>query len=336
MKKCKRLLSLLSAFMLLFALCGCEKEKEPQGDPKDYHAALIDRTGKEGMLSAYYIYTWEGLENPGSSDPYIHAGDSTLLISPDGKTMLIDNSNYNCGDNVADFLREMGVKTIDYLVCSHPHADHVGGFRNILAEFEVKAAYMNGDETTGSNNRNLRKDLAAKGVPITTLWEGDTFDFGSSIRVEVMNPPKDYAFSDDVEQANNGSVVMKLTYGTSTFLFSGDLYAKQERTLVTKLGDWLDVDVCKINHHGFATSSTDEWIAAVDAKIAVGMCEYIPTPLVPYKFNKSGAIAFHTAMDGTVAVHTPGDGTYQIQTEHLRELEGHGEYAGVNGYLELK
>ena len=335
--KHKRRLSLLLALMMLLALCGCQEKKEPQGDPNDYHAALIDRTGKEGMLSVYYIHTWESYTDPGAAkDNYIHAGDSTLLISPDGKTMLIDTSNYNSGDEVTAFLKEMGIQCIDYLVCSHPHADHVGGFRNVLAEFEVKAAYMNGDAKTGVNNQTLRSDLTAKGVPITTLWEGDSFQFGDKVKVEVMNPPEDYDFQSEVDVVNNGSVLMKLTYDQSTFLFAGDFYSAYEKEKVEELGDWLDVDICKINHHGYPTSSCKEWVNAVSVKAAVAMGESVPSSLVQQRYNASGAVTCYTAMDGTVAIHTSGDGTYQMQTEHLRELDGFGAYAGVNGYLEIR
>ena len=334
----KRVLSLLLALMMLLALTACQKEKEPEKeptDPNDYHAALVDRTGKEGMFSAYYICTWEQMGSDNSSD-YVYAGDSTLYISPDGKTMLVDASNAASGDEVMAVLNDLGIDTIDYLVCSHPHADHIGGFADVLSHCTVKQAYMNAHAYETGTYVNLMAALETAKVPVTRLWEGDTFQFGDKVTVEIRNPAKDYEFASETDTLNNASLLMKFTYGQSTFLTAGDLYSPQEKVLAEKLGDWLDADVCKINHHGYPTSSCKEWVNAVTAKIAVCECEGVPSALVQQRYSAAGAVTCYTAMDGTVAVHTTGDGTYQMQTEHFREQTNFGTYNGVNGYLEVK
>lgn len=304
-------------------------EEEPAADT-DFLDAVIDPAAAEGKLNMYFISTTESF---GEGSDYIYAGDSTLLISPDGKVMLIDMSNLVSGDEVLSFVQSLGIDTIDYLVNSHPHADHLGGHPDILSNLTIKQLYKNA-HTYGTRSYNsMMETVSQLKIPTTVLKAGDSFLFGDSIQVEILNPPEDYVFSSETEQTNNGSLLMKFTYGESTILFGGDLYAKQEELLVEQLGEQLDVDVVKMNHHGDSTSNIKEWVNAVSAKIAVAEANGVRSDLVGNRFRLGGGVALYTSMDGHLVIRTTGDGTYEVQTQYERDVPLYDVLDSTDGYM---
>lgn len=304
-------------------------EEEPAADT-DFLDAVIDPAAAEGKLNMYFISTTESF---GEGSDYIYAGDSTLLISPDGKVMLIDMSNLVSGDEVLSFVQSLGIDTIDYLVNSHPHADHLGGHPDILSNLTIKQLYKNAHAYGTRSYNSMMETVSQLKIPTTVLKAGDSFLFGDSIQVEILNPPEDYVFSSETEQTNNGSLLMKFTYGESTILFGGDLYAKQEELLVEQLGEQLDVDVVKMNHHGDSTSNTKEWVNAVSAKIAVAEANGVRSDLVGNRFRLGGGVALYTSMDGHLVIRTTGDGTYEVQTQYERDVPLYDVLDSTDGYM---
>lgn len=293
--------------------------------------SVYDPEAGEGKFSIYFINATKDYVTDSS---VTHAGDSTLLVSPDGVTMLIDFNNAANGSEIVASLQRLGIETLDYVVLSHPHADHIGSYATVMRYIEIKEVIKNAHDYSASSATYaaMMDAFEDAGVKITEVTEGDTFKFGDSVDVEILNPPVGYGYDDSTAAGNNGSVLMRFTYGESSYLTGGDLYAEQEKILVEKLGDKLKTDVVKINHHGYDTSSTREWVNAVSCKIAVCEANGVNSDVVEGRYRLSGATTLYTCLDGTVVVRTTGDGTYEVQVEQERYITIYGILTDREGY----
>lgn len=275
---------------------------------------VYDRSLTEGKMAMYFISSIGSFEYCGSR---LYYGDSTLIIAPDGTTMLIDLQNPGLGSTVVATLDALGIDTIDYLVISHPHIDHLGGFKTVLRNKTVKQVYNNAATYTGMYGyQALYDELKEKQIPIKTLYEGDKFSFGG-IEAEVFWPgAEDYEHSNtDRINQNNGSLAIKFTYGKSSFLACGDLHVESETAIIEKYGSRIQADVHKIDHHGNTTSSCNEWVKMVSPKIAIREGDPNGDEKVMGRFAINGSIVLATGMNGTIAVWTSGDGKYDVQVE---------------------
>ena len=181
------------------------------------------------------------------------------LLECDGKYMIIDGGNVDDGQMVVSYLKQMGVETIDRVVCSHAHEDHVGGLPAVLSVFDAGVVYS---PVTDYNTKVFR-DFAAKtkanAGAITVPAPGDQFTLGSAT-CTVLGPVQDY------DDPNDTSIVLKVTYGDSDFLFTGDMEVTAENDMLDHWGsdfDW-DVDVLKVGHHGSSTSSGYRFVYETD------------------------------------------------------------------------
>lgn len=281
----------------------------------DRYAEIFDPAHNPGRLTVRFLQLTTRSDDK--------SGDSTILISPDGLVMVIDAGNPTTYPDVDRALKTLGITRIDYLVASHPHVDHVGGFAQLIYNYEIGAVYTSELEYPSSHYRNYMKAIADTGTPHIILAEGDTFMFGDSVFVEVFHPAPGIEYFDgypnnSTQFVNNHSLVMKLTYGDSTFLFGGDIYTATERELVDRYGDRLRADVLKVNHHGANTSSTKRYRDAVQPKVAVMMNDGIADLRIYQNFQKLGAQTFVTSIDGAVLVSTEGDGEYFVLSQYDR------------------
>ncbi|MEG1773862.1 MAG: MBL fold metallo-hydrolase, partial [Oscillospiraceae bacterium] len=232
-------------------------------------------------------------------------GDSAVYASPDGQIMLIDCGNYSAGEEVVQQLKQLGVSKIDIFVASHPHADHIGGFPRIAEQFEIGQIYVNGHLYSTGTFDSMMTIIQEKKIPMTSLKEGDQFDFGKDVDVHVYNPPEGYTFETQLgghNDANNGSLCLKLLYGDSSFLRGGDLYLDAEKRLSEQYPEEIHADVMKLNHHGWDTSNGKQYIAAVSPKIVVGMHDSIPSMTVALRCRAAGAQTFYNCIDGAVRI----------------------------------
>ena len=278
-------------------------------------AEVFDRSGEAGQLTIRFL--WLG-EQVADDKP----GDCMILTSPDGKVMVLDCGHPLAADYVTGALDAMGVTRIDYLVISHPHIDHLGGVPSLYARYEIGTVYSSALVYEKSSYYRAYVTATAD-TPHVYLKEGDSFMFGESVRVDVFNPvaeityPKDYP-KGATQFINNQSLALKFTYGESTAMLAGDLYAAGEREVVSRWGDALDCDIMKANHHGASTSSTSVWRKAVSPKITFITCDTIEDLAIAKKYTKDGQRMYHTLIDGCIRVQTPGDGTYTVLTEKDR------------------
>ena len=190
-------------------------------------------------------------------------GDSILLEQGE-ETMLIDCGPASSQGQLLDYLSERELDTIDYLVLTHPHEDHIGGAVAILESYPVEAVYMPDKTHTTSTYGDTLDAIRNQQLTVTTAQAGDRFSLGDAT-VEIVGP---VSISNDL---NNCSIVLRLAYEDVAFLFTGDAEAQEEADI---LNNGLDVqaDVLKVGHHGSSSSTYQDFLEAVDPEIAVISC----------------------------------------------------------------
>ena len=223
------------------------------------------------------------------------------------------------------YLKKQGVKKLDYIIATHPHSDHIGGMGDIISEIEVDKVIAprvsdSMTPTTKTYERFLQA-LKDKSLKLTAAKPDTTYTLSSTAasaaekippKFEVLAPVNDY------NDLNNYSVVIRLTYGTTSYLFTGDAEKEAELDILEN-GAEVDSDVLKVGHHGSSTSSCDDFYKAVSPDICVIQCGNGNSYGHPHKetmdtINSSGAKVFRNDTDGTVIVYSDGNEIF-VKTE---------------------
>ena len=186
------------------------------------------------------------------------------LVECDGHFMLIDGGTPDHSSFLYSYLRENGIRHLDYIICSHPHVDHVGGLAGALQYASVGAAFCSVTDYNSRAFQNFVKYLAAQGKSITVPSPGQTIALGSA-KLTFLGPV-DRTLAEEDE--NNGSLIVRIEYGATSFLFTGDA-EKEEELSVLNAGEALRSTLLKVGHHGSYTSSSKEFLEAVRPEYAV-------------------------------------------------------------------
>ncbi|MDR0292817.1 MAG: MBL fold metallo-hydrolase [Oscillospiraceae bacterium] len=273
-KRAVRLLAVLTAVFLL--LPGClPSGPEPAA------------TGGSG-LTVYFIDVGQA--------------DSALLLC-DGAAMLIDGGNPSDSDLLYTFLKNRGVSRLDYIVATHAHADHVGGLAGALHYAAAGIALSPVTENDSRAFENFIKALGEQGVPVTVPKPGDTFALGGA-DVMALGPLSLSA------EPNNTSIVLRITYGSVRFLFTGDAEREEERELLDAGYD-LSADVLKVGHHGSDTSTTYPFLREIMPRYAVISCGKDNSYGHPHentlsRLRDADVTLYRTDMQGTIVCVTDG------------------------------
>ena len=247
-------------------------------------------------------------------------GDA-VLIQTTAKNILIDAGPADAADKVVAYLRGQGVRELDLVIATHPHADHIGGMAQVMRRFSVADIVMPQiPEKLGASGYSYEKLLeavAAKGLRITRPRPGDTYDLGGAT-LTILGP-----VAEDTTNMNNNSVVARLDYGTTSFLFTGDGEAEEEESLL-QAGAELSADVLKAGHHGSKTSSTGEFLQAVNPRWAAISCGWEnsyghPHSTVLRSLEGLGAAVWRTDLDGSVVFYSNGE-DITVSAEKTKEL----------------
>jgi competence protein ComEC len=197
-------------------------------------------------------------------------GDSFLIKFPNAKTALIDAGNtteaFDNGERVIlPLLNYLGIDRVDYAMVSHMDADHYGGFVSLVIADKIKEIYKPAIDPSFSKDIRFEKFLNDNGVKINYYKQG---------RMQIGNTML-YYFNDESiteaagESTNDKSEMIKLVYGNTSFLFTGDMSKKIEKLLVSKYLKFLDSDILKIAHHGSKTSTSDELLEYVSPEYSL-------------------------------------------------------------------
>lgn len=246
------------------------------------------------------------------------SGDCALITSPDGQTMLIDAGAPAAVGSLIERLKALGIQRIDYLVASHPHIDHIGGMPLVMAAFEVGTLLTSAVTYDSSYTRALSEAAQQRNIPTRVLSRGDSFNLGAQVQVHILWPEKEITYYERYPEAstqfiNDLSLVMRIEYDKSVFLFSGDLYAQGEKAVLAT-GASIACNMMKINHHGDNTSSSKAWRSAANPEIAVATNNSIVNLQVLKRYQKDGIRLYHTLVDGDVLVTTTGQGDLAVST----------------------
>lgn len=252
--------------------------------------------------------------------------DSSLLIFPDGLTVLIDAGNDADGEKIAKFLKDGKMKTIDYLILTHPHEDHIGGASDVIDTVEVKTVclpYIDKSFYTPTKTySNLLESIKEENAETVYLSSGKILLEKNNYCVEALSPSENSIYSD----LNDYSVCLKVDYFTNTLLFMGDAEEIAEKEIMAT-GKNLDADILKVGHHGSSNSSCDEFLKAVSPKIAIISCGKNNSYGHPHsetldRLNKSAnAKIYRTDTVGTVIVKLY-DGGFNVETDRYIDLNG--------------
>lgn len=290
----KRLLSILLVFVLL--LSGCD----------------LPFLGTE--LST------EGLEVH-----YIDVGQAdSIFINCEGETMLIDGGNVADSQLVVSYLKSQGVKTLQYVVNTHAHEDHVGGLAGVLATFQAERVWCPVSTYSSNCFEDFLSYSTRQGQSLTCPDPGTVWSLGSA-EITVLAP---VSWHDD---PNNTSIVLRLDYGETSFLFTGDAEQTVEEELLAAGYD-LDVDVLKAGHHGSDTSSSYLFLREVTPEavvISVGSGNSYGHPGTDAlsRFRDVEAVVYRTDLQGTVVAKSDGT-TISFTTERHAAITNPTQYDG--------
>lgn len=218
-------------------------------------------------------YPWESSQTETTDMINVHyidvgQGDCTLIVCG-GETLLIDAGENGHEQQVINYLNSVGVKKLDYIVATHQHSDHIGGVPEVLENFGTNNIIMprltEAQTPTNSTYTAFLKAIQKSDAKVIASKVGAEYVLGEAT-FEILGP-----VTNDAEDINNMSVVVKVTYGENTFLFTGDAETDEE-TEVIGTGANLDCDVLHAGHHGSYTSSSKDFLNAVTPEICVISC----------------------------------------------------------------
>lgn len=254
-------------------------------------------------------------------------GDMTLLIFPEGATMLIDTGHAPNRSRAMEFLRGIGLRSLDYMAFSHADLDHVSNAGEI------------GDYLYGPGGGGIRhfwwtgqrfgdivpafiKFLRARGTELDLEVRAGRRFWIQGVEVQILGPTEEELLLDPADQEirNSQSMMMRFALGRASYLTCGDLYAAQEAAAAARCGEALRADVAKSNHHGCFTSNTDGWLDAVGARFVFSCGNDSGSTALVRELRRRGAACFSTGCQGTLLFSLSPGGGCEALTQYDGEM----------------
>jgi len=240
-------------------------------------------------------------------------GDSLLLITPEGKTLLLDaggipgssRSEFDVGEEVVSpYLWSRGIRRLDAIAISHAHSDHMGGMRSVIANFQPRELWY-GVESPDRGFQDVEQTAREFHLKLTPHAAGDAFDFGG-LHIRVLNPQPGWPAT--MRGQDDESLVLHIQYGETSALLVGDAHKRIEKFLIDEAPR---ADLLKIGHHGSMTSSSPEFLDAVQPRFAVvsaGLYNSFkhPRPEVMRRFADAHVETYRTDLSGAVSFYLDG------------------------------
>ncbi len=241
-------------------------------------------------------------------------GDSILIIDNDEQiSVLIDGGERKYSDEISKMLERKNIQKLDYIIATHPHADHIGGLIGILEKYPVNYVVMPEIEHTSKTYEDFINSILNNEANTNVVYaKNGLYTEQGNFKAKILAP---FNNTDDL---NNNSVVLKLDYYNYSFLFTGDI-EKEVESEILQLGENIDVDFLKVAHHGSSTSNSEDFIKKVSPEISViqlGVDNDYGHPhdgalSVLEKYSKS---IYRTDLNGTVSLYFTDEG-YRVGTE---------------------
>lgn len=231
----------------------------------------IDLLPDWGSIFNDTVLATQGIKAP--DDPltvhFIDVGQGDcILIKYESTNILIDSGEKGNGDAVTNYLDYQGIETLDYVIATHPHSDHIGSMPEVFEEFKVNNVLIprltHNNVASTKTYESFLSCISASGAKASYAAVGEGYVSGE-MSFEILAPLTQY------EELNNMSVVIRLDFGETSFLFTGDAQNESENAML-KSGANLDVDVLKSGHHGSRYSSSTQFLQAVSPELTVISC----------------------------------------------------------------
>ena len=238
---------------------------------------------------------------------YVHyidvgQGDSELVCC-NGEYMLIDAGEPGSSDAVLEYLGDLGIDKLDYLVCTHGHSDHCGGLDAVVESLEVETVFTSPYTGDSASYEIFTDAVYDAGLELTVPELGESYSLGEA-RFSFLGPLEDY------DNTNDDSLVIRLEYGDTSFLFTGDMTAKAEKDLIND-GARLRCDVLKVGHHGSSGSSCYQFLYEAQPSIGVISCEKgnrygHPHEETLSRLYDADVTVFRTDLEGSIVIFSDG------------------------------
>ncbi|TFG56009.1 MAG: MBL fold metallo-hydrolase [Methanomassiliicoccus sp.] len=293
-KRGSALLVLLVAVMLL-AISGWALEgglRIPEIFPDE---GAQDVPGVQGNMTVHFIDVGQG--------------DSALIITPDGKNVLIDAGGTYAPSDLTRYISDRGVEVLDALVITHPHADHLSYADDVLETFDVRSVYHPGMDYGSVGYQRFLTAAEAEGCPVYTEMEldvGDELNISGAVTFQVL------WLDSQADNANDASIVLKVSYGENDLLFTGDIENNIESIILHDQQFDLNVDVLKVSHHGSDTSTTQEFLSATTPEfgfisVEEGNSYGHPHSSVLNRLESNSVQYFTTMEEGSMVIRCDGE-----------------------------
>ena len=203
------------------------------------------------------------------------------------------------GSQIVSYIKGFGYSDITYVVATHPHSDHIGGMSTVLQSFAIGDMYMPGQAHTSQTFENLVDTIAQEGTTLHKAKAGVNVLDDDKIKMDILAP-----FNDEYSNLNNCSAIVRVKYGNTVAIFTGDAETQIESQI---LNSGIDADILKVGHHGSDTASSESFISAVSPKTAVISCGKYNSYGHPHneilaRLDNAGADIYRTDEVGTVIV----------------------------------
>lgn len=231
----------------------------------------------------------------------------SILISCNGYNILIDAGEMTGKNTTTNYLHRCGICELDLVINTHPDIDHIYEMPKVLSEFKVKRFWTckidNEMKPNSIAYTSIMETLNKNKTPITYVKTGDSITFGK-LHLYVISPSKQY------KEFNDNSVVIKMVYEDTTWLFMGDAEKEAEKDILDS-GIDINCDVIKVGHHGSNSSSTREFLDAAAPKLTVltvsGENNSLPSNKVIERYNKAGIKLLRTDLNGNITIVSDGE-----------------------------
>ena len=222
-------------------------------------------------------------------------GDCTI-VTCDGEAMIIDGGVPGCSQQVFNYIKSLGITDLKYAVATHPDADHIGGLPAAFHAADVKTLLSPIEKHGDSRFETLIKTAQEKAVPLVIPKAREILNLGNA-QITVLSPIIQFADTNDL------SLVLRLDYGETSFIFTGDASTAVERDLIARKSD-IDADVLKVSHHGSNSGTSSDFVAAVSPQYAIISCANMPSIEVLYALAEPSTLI--TAQKGNIIIHSDG------------------------------